>query len=192
MARDLLDLGSWCILRMSSADTLKLARSLARYGLEVWTPIEQRISRKPTKARERVEREHALMPSYVFGHVQDLPRFLRLAMNAGSDYPKFTVFRSQGGIPLIGDDELDALRAVEADRRRAFDKSKRKGMRGPIFSSGAAVRVLGGGFEGLAGVVEGQDGQFALVSFSGFHSPIKVRSILLEDQASVRVPSKAA
>lgn len=192
MARDLLDLGSWCILRMASADTLKVARSLAKFGLEVWTPIEQRIGRTPTKSRDRVEREFALMPSYVFGHVQDLPCLLRLAMEPGSDYPKFSVFRSQGGIPLIADDELEALRSEESDRRHAHERRKRKGMRGPVFASGAAVRVLGGGFEGLAGIVEDQAGQYALVSFSGFHSPIKVASVLLQDEGSEAVSAKAA
>jgi transcription antitermination factor NusG len=178
MSRDALDLGSWCILRMASGDTLKVAKSLSDAGLTVWTPVERHTSRKP-RSQARTDRTFALMPSYVFGHVRDLDELLRAALSPKRDSPAFSVFHHLGGIPLIADYELEALRGEEARLGRVFDKHQRKGQRGPTFGQGETVKITEGGFAGLSGVVQDQRGQYTLVSFDGFHGPVKVSSLLL-------------
>src|SRR5690606_2863879 len=117
MARDLLDLGSWCILRTASGDTLKLVDSLTVAGLNVWTPVERKVVRI-RRDRSRLPREVALMPSYVFGRVEHLSEMLRLSAIPTLDHPRFSVFRYREGIPLIADDQLEPLRAEEARTHR--------------------------------------------------------------------------
>jgi transcriptional antiterminator NusG len=105
------------------------------------------------------------------------------------EHPRFSVLTERGAIPLIADAELGALRAEEERLGRVFDKSKRKGQRGPVFGQGQAVKITEGGFAGLSGIVEDQQGNFTLVSFNGFHAPIKVSSLLLlsdSDMEAVR------
>lgn len=178
-----LDLGSWCILRMASADTLRVAKSLAAAGLQVWTPVERRSGRS-RHDRSRFDKETALMPSYVFGRVEHLTEMLRLAMLPQRNHPKFSVFRYQGGIPLIADEQLDALRAEEDRSLRLFERLKRRGLKGPAIASGTTVKMTEGAFAGLSGVVEDQQGQYTLVSIDGFHKPIKVASVLLLEESA--------
>lgn len=179
--RDTLDLGTWCILRMGSAATLPVHDALKARGFNVWTPVERTIRRTPI-SRTRFEKEHALMPSYVFAHVQHIEQLARLAMVPGPDHPRFTMFKHQGGFPLIADCELDALRQFERDRHAVFEKHRRRGLRGPVFQRDQRVKVPEGGFAGLTGVVQDQQGQYTLVSFAEFHKPIKIASILLEEE----------
>jgi hypothetical protein len=179
---DTLDLGSWCILRMASADTLKVARALDAAGLSVWTPTERKFGRKP-RTRARYEREAAIMPTYAFGHVRCLGSLLRLTALPTSDYPKFQVFRFNGGIPLVSDEALEPLRQLEQHNASLFARWVRKGMKAPTFAPGSQVRMTEGAFGGLSGIVEGAQGQYTLVSIPGFHKPIKVASILLDRDA---------
>jgi transcription antitermination factor NusG len=180
MTRNTLDLGSWCILRMASGDTLKLAKSLTDAGLSVWTPVERKVARSRLD-RSRIHREAALMPSYVFGRVEHIDELLRLAHTQRRDHPKFSVFRYQGGIPLIADDQLGALRTEEDRAARVFDRWKRRGMKGPTLAPGTEIKMPGGPFEGICGIVEGTEGQYTLVDITVFGRPsqIKVASILL-------------
>lgn len=169
---------------------MRVAKSLKHAGLEVWTPIEKRVGRKGA-SRARTEKESALMPSYAFGRVEHVAELLRLAM--GREHPKFRVHHERGGIPLIADSELDALRSEESRITRLFDKWKRRGMRGPVLSAGTEINMPDGPFAGLSGIVEGASGEFTLVSFEGFHRPIKVASLLLlENMAQDGLPNEAA
>lgn len=178
MARDELDLGSWAILRMGSADTLRVVKALSDSGFNVWTPIESKASRMP-RTRARYEKDVPIMPSYAFAHVDGLDALLRLAMIPRRDIPRFTVFHHQGGIPLIADWSLSPLREEEDRKARIFEKAKRKGIRAPVFAKGYEVTISEGSFAGLSGVVEDSRGQFTLVSFEGYHTPIQIASILL-------------
>jgi hypothetical protein len=180
MTRDVLDLGSWCILRMASTDTLRLARSLTDAGLSVWTPVERRVARLRLD-RSRIHRETALMPSYAFGRVEHVDELLRLAMIPHREHPRFSVFRYNNGIPLIADDQLEALRGEEERTARVFDKFLRRGMKGPRLAPGSEVRLPDGPFAGITGIVEGTEGQFTLIDIIVFGRPaqIKVASILL-------------
>ena len=99
---DILDLGSWCILRMSSADTLKVAAMLSASGFDVWTPTEWKIGRMP-RTRARFDKAMAIMPSYCFARVEHLDELLRIAMLPGRQGPRFTVFHYRGGVPVVAD-----------------------------------------------------------------------------------------
>lgn len=189
MGRAELDLGSWCILRMASADTLRVFKSLSDAGLGVWTPIERKIGRMP-RTRTQFDKEAPLMPSYVFGRVEHISELLRLAMIPNRQHPRFSVFRYRDGIPLIADDELECLREAEGHKRRVFEKWRRRGTKGPKLNPGDVVRMTEGAFAGLSGIVEDTQGQFTLVSIDGFHKPIKVASLLLA--GSVAQETKAA
>lgn len=178
--KGVLNLGSWCILRMNSGDTLRLVRSLTNAGLTVWTPVERKVFRM-RRDRSRIYKEAALMPSYVFGRVEHLTELLRLAMMPGGEHPRFSVYHHQGGVPLIADDQLDALRAEEDRMSRVFAKWQRRGKKGVPLAPGTEVRLTDGPFAGFPGVVEDAQGQYTMVSFMIFGKPvsIKVASILL-------------
>jgi transcription antitermination factor NusG len=175
-----LDLGSWCILRMSSGDTLRLVKSLKPVGIGAWAPIEKRVAKMP-RTGAAYDKETALLPSYVFAPVEHLDELLRLEHCHRRAHPRFTVFRHRGGVPLIADDQLDALRSEEARKARVFDKWKRKGSKGPKLERGTPVKLPDGPFQGFTGIVEDTQGQFTLVAASIFGKPveIKVASCLL-------------
>lgn len=175
---DTLDLGQWCILRMASCDTLAVANSLRAAGFEVWTPVERKIARRP-KTRAQYETTTALLPSYVFAAVDRIEDLARIALTPNRDHPRFSMFKHQGGFPLVADIELEALRYTEDKRRTIFERLRDKGKRGPIFTKGARVKTDKAGFAGLSGIVEDQRGQFTMVSYASFHKPIKIASILL-------------
>lgn len=180
MTRDVLDLGSWCILRMSSADTLRLLKSLRGAGIEAWAPIEKRAATMP-RTGAPFDKERAMMPTYVFAPVEHVDELLRLEHAQRRAHPKFTVFRHRGGIPLIADDQLDALRDEEARKGRVFEKWKRKGMKPPKLIKGTEVRLPDGPFAGYTGIVERTQGQFTIVGATilGKAVEIQVASLLL-------------
>ena len=177
-----LDLGSWFILRMASADTLRMFDVLRRRGFNVWTPVERKVVRRP-RTKAKADMRFALMPSYVFAGVEHLTELAALASVPPGDNPRFTIFRHFGTIPLVGDGELGALRSEEARTERVFEKHKRMGIKGPIFHKGAEFTMGEGSFAGLTGMVDGGDGQFTLVSFEGFPVKIKIASCILEKDA---------
>jgi transcription antitermination factor NusG len=181
MTRNTLDLGSWIILRMSSGDTLKVAASLTAAGLEVWTPIERSIGRMGV-SRTRIRKEAAMMPSYAFGRVEHIDELLRLAMTPRREHPRFTVFHHKGGVPLIADDQLDAIRGEEVRSHRLFERFRRRGKKGPKLEPGSEVKLPDGPFAGFTGIVEDQQGQFTAVGLTIFGKPvtIKVASLLLD------------
>jgi transcription antitermination factor NusG len=189
-----LDLGSWCILRTSSADTLRLLKSLTQAGLGAWTPIEKRFGKMP-RTKASFDKEAALLPTYVFGRVEHVDELLRLAMIPHRQHPKFWVFQQQGGIPLIADDQLNALRQEEDRKVRVFERFKRRGRKGAPLPRGTEVKLSEGPMAGFPGVVEDQQGQFTNVSFEIFGKPvsIKVASLLLaENMAQDELPQTRA
>jgi transcription antitermination factor NusG len=180
---DMLDLGGWFILRTANVDTMKTFSALQREGFDVWTPIERKVKRS-ARTRAPYDSTAALMPSYLFARVEHLDDILKLSRRTNRGIPKFTVFHHGQGIPLVSDSALDALRMEEDRLGRIFDKAKLAGMKRPQFGKGKAVRTGEGPFMGMSGIVEGQQGQFTLVSFAGFHDPIKISSILLVEEVS--------
>lgn len=180
--REELDLGSWCILRMASADTLSVMDALALKGFEVWTPVDRRIGRMP-RTRKEYDKRFALMPSYVFAHVSGMDELLRLAMLPSKDVPRFSMFRHQGGFPLIAEADLSELRSEEKRRLGIFERWRISRMKAPIFSPGTEVLMAEGGFAGLLGKVVGSQGRYTLVDIPGFDQPLKISSLLLSEQS---------
>lgn len=183
MPRNVLDLGSWIILRMASGDTLRVARSLSAAGLTVWTPVERKKQRMKLD-RSRIVKETALMPSYVFGRAEHLTELVRLEVLPTGDHPRFSVFRYLGGVPLIADEQLAPVREAENESTAAYRQWLRRGKKAPVLEAGTEVRATEGGFAGMGGVVEGQRGQYTLVTLDLqggiFQAPLKVASILLD------------
>lgn len=177
-----LDLGSWFILRMASNDTLSVAKGLSKAGFDVWTPIERKKGKMP-RTRTAYDKEFALMPSYVFVNIHHLAEIQHMALLPPRNMPRFVLFQHNGGVPLIADNQLDALRSEEGRLQGIYERQCRKGKKGPKFDPRTLVRVAeGDAFAGMEGVVEDQQGQFTLVNFAGFHSPIKIASVLLEQE----------
>lgn len=178
MANDILDLGSWFILRCASADTAKVLDQLDKRGFTVWSPVTRKQG-KPTKDGH-AEKIFPLLMSYIFASIHDLPDIERLAVIPTSDLPRFTLFRtSDGRLPLIDAKQLEALRYHEEKTQRQYDEALRKGQPLPKFEAGHTFALRGGGFEGMEATVIEQQGQYTLVEISGFPQPIKVASLLL-------------
>ena len=162
----------YCILRTGGSKTLTLADSLKEAGLDAWTPVEHRTRRKP-RSKEITEIVICVMPTYVFASAEDLSDLILLSKALISPHPDFSVFRANGAIPIISETELAPIRAVEA---RTAPKEA-----WPSFTHGEKVRLSQAGFEGLGGeIVTNSKGQFVLVAFPGFSTPIKVSALLLE------------
>jgi transcription antitermination factor NusG len=189
-----LDLGSWCILRTGSADTLRALKSLSEAGVTVWTPTEKRFGKMP-RTQAPFDKTTALMPSYLFARAEHVTELLRLAMAPGGEHPRFSVFRYGEGIPLIADAELNPLREEEDRKGRVFDRWRRRGRKGPKLQPGTHVRMPEGPFAGIGGIVQDVQGQFTLVNIDVFgkqHS-LKVASLLLAGNvAEDAVPSRFA
>jgi transcription antitermination factor NusG len=185
MTRGTLDLGSKLILRMASADTLRLARSLNAVGIEAWAPIEKRGAKMP-RTGAPFDKEIAMMPTYVFAPVEHVDELLRLAHEQHRAHPRFTVFRHRGGIPLIADDQLDALRSEETRKGRVFEKWRRKGSKPPKIARGTEVRLPDGPFAGYSGIVERTQGQFTIVGATilGKVIELQVASLLLAENVA--------
>lgn len=181
---DILDLGSWCILRCANADTLPVFESLKRAGIEAYAPIDKRTGRKP-RTKAQYVKSVALMPSYVFAHVRHLNDLARLATLPTSPHPRFSIFKQQGGFGLVADDELAALRAEEGRKLGVFERLSRRGRKGPRLAVGSEVRLPDGPFAGFSGIVGEVQGQFTLVDTTIFGKPItiKIASFLLHPSA---------
>ena len=180
---DILDLGSWCILRMTATETLPVFESLKRAGFEVWTPIEEKVRRFP-RSKARHEKKFAMMPTYVFARAEHVTALAELAMTPTKKHPDFRMFRYMGGLPLISDDELDSLRSVEAHTARIAERARQKGKKAPQIATGTLIQLEDGGFAGMSGTVVGSEGRFALVDFDNFPQPVKISSLLLFESMS--------
>lgn len=157
-------MSDWCILRCSSAHTMRLAHSLTDAGISAWSPVEVKSKRVP---RANIKRQVVipLMPSYVFADARKLFDLIELAEAEHKAQPDFRLFRSAERIPLIADCNLDALRLTE--KKRTVEARK-------AFTKGETVKLTDGGFTGLTGTVESAQGQFVMVAIPGFNYQLKV------------------
>jgi hypothetical protein len=164
---------SWLILRTAGSKTLKLAETLRADGYEAWSPVETRSIRIP-RANVRRKVTLPIMPSYVFArdyHLIDLLELSALAVRPNG-VPSFSVLHIHNKIPLIADEHLDELRAIQAKRTPRKIASE-------ALPKGARVGVEGGSFSGMRGVVERSDTVHTLVSFGGNYS-VKISTGLFE------------
>lgn len=156
--------GRWIILRTAGPRTLPLARSLQSAGMDVWTPcawVKRRLPRK----RTYVEREAAILPTFVFVRPAHLPELLAALSAHRNPHPAFSLFRHGGAFPIVGDGEMASLHAEEERLAAAYrrDRDRKK----PLPDVGARVRVPITAFSGMTGVVEGVRGRNAVVNFGG-------------------------
>jgi hypothetical protein len=180
----------WCVLRTKARHTLRLAQSLGEDGFEVWTPVETRTVRIP---RVNVRRDVRLpiMPSYVFARARHLIDLIMLAgmpvkprRGAGLRKPAhedFRVMRCPTGIPAVSDEDLRELRKIEAKRTPIQKAAK-------VIPSGSPVRVEGGSFGGMSGVVERGDRTHTLVCFNDRYLVKIPTCILTENMAGAGEP----
>jgi transcription antitermination factor NusG len=172
----------WCILRSRGRFTLRLEESLNEDGFEAWTPKEVRKIRIPrTNVRRTVVLP--LMPSYVFARANHLVDLLLMAemsvkprrARGQPAHVDFSVMHFHDSIPLIGDRQLQALRHLEA-KRTPRAKAQR------TFADGVevVVKIEGGSFAGMKGVVRKSDTSTSLVCFSERMS-VKIPTYLLSE-----------
>lgn len=110
----------WIILRCSGPRTLKLAASLNEGGVEAWTPAQTVVGRKG-KARDRVEQQVTILPTFVFARASRLEHLFRARLLPVCPYPSFSIFRHDGRVPVLSDHDIAALHAneeAEAERWR--------------------------------------------------------------------------
>lgn len=176
---DVLDLGSWCILRTASSDTLSTCDALVAMGFLAWTPRERRIGKLPRTQKTHIKK-FPMMPTYVFAPAVRMDELLALSVVPATNCPPFTIFKYDGGFPLIADGELDALRAEEERRNEIFERQRDKGRKPPVFKSGLEVILSKAGFKGLRGKVVESEGSFTIIDIPGFVHPIKIASLQLE------------
>lgn len=162
----------WLILRTSTRRTIELATSLAEAGIAAWTPVE--ITKKRRRgARVALEHEAPMLATFVFAAAAYLPDLLRILRLPSSRHPGFSIFRHDGGIPLIANREVESLRLAEQKVALRARKAERR-----VVPAGHEVKLSEGGFAGMLGVVEGGDGRFATVNFGGGFR-VKIATFLL-------------
>lgn len=183
-------MNDWCILRTSGRNTMTLAASLAEDGYEVWTPIETRTIRIP-RANVRREVRLPIMPSYVFAKAHQLVDLLELAAmpvkprrgarRMQPAHVRFSVLHVFDRIPLVADQHFTELRRIEA-KRTPLKKAEK------AFPMGAKVKVDGGSFGGLRGVVERSDRTHTVVCFNDRYVIKIPTSLLNADDIKTQCP----
>lgn len=171
----------WCILRTSGRTTLRLADTLAEDGFEVWTPAERKTVRIP---RANIRRPVILpiMPSYVFARAVHLVDLLQMATQsfkprraAGKpSHVDFSVMHYHDTIPLIADAQLERLRRLEM-QLAVKSKSAHRLPDGVDVT----VKIEGGSFAGMKGVVRKSTEGYTLVCFSD-RLEVKLPTLLLQ------------
>jgi transcription antitermination factor NusG len=180
-------MADWCILRTSGRYTLRLAQSLGEDGFEVWTPTEARKIRIP-RMNLRRDVTLPLMPSYVFARARHLVDLIQMASmpfkprraQGRPSHADFSVMHFHDTIPLIRDGHLQSLRQLEAKRtpRKRAAQTFPQGME-------VRVKVEGGSFAGMKGVVQRSDHGHSLV-FIDKRLTVKIpTSLLLENNIQV-------
>lgn len=168
----------WVILRTSSRNTMRLVSDLLRDGFEIWTPQRTFCKRAPRNLG--VYQVNApMLPSFAFAKASHVHSLMALSNDLVKPCPDFSVFHYMNEIPLIGDHELESLRMLEErERRRAETDQLASRKRQVIFRPGEKIRIEFGAFAGMSGVIEKDDGRFALVSFDGL-KPVKFSTFIL-------------
>ena len=169
---------SWCILQMAGPRTLTVVAQLQAEGLDVWTPIGKRRRHKP-RSTKYTDVEYALLPTFAFGAVEDLPRLLALSHEPGSGFPPFRVFQRGDAIPTAPDAALAPLRRYEAELRSQWEgfieaqardaKRKRKKNIARAYVLGQRVHIEREAFAGLTGkITEIRNNGDLVLEFAGF------------------------
>lgn len=187
------DEGSWCILRTSGRQTLRLTQTLAEDGFNVWTPSEIVTIRSPRRNARRTA-TLPVMPGYVFARAEQalellhLSRSLKEGRGAGPGRPNhhpFSVWVSNNRAWSVSSADMQALRDYEtAAHRRAAEQARRalaKQKAAPL-PVGVSVKVKEGShgaFEGMVGRVTRSDSGNTKIVFTGWKRNVTIRTSLL-------------
>jgi transcription antitermination factor NusG len=159
---------AWCILRCSDQATMPLVKSLARAGIDLWTPVE-RVTKRVPRANIKRSVEQPLLPSYIFAAASHLPELFGIINAPKREHRDFRLFKHNGAIPLVADETLSPLRLLERKSKAETAQLKR----------GDAVRLTDGGFAGMSGEIEATGPKFAMVRLNGFPQPLRIANYYL-------------
>lgn len=176
---------AWCILRTAPSRTVPLVAVLSKAGFTAWTP-QQMAERRVSRVGAMKKISLPLTPSIAFADYDRLPELVALSRAptpacrvwdedarawTTKRVPPFSVFRYLDAYPRVADRDLDALRIAE---QRVRPKGKAR-----TFVAGETVKLIGGGFEGLVGTVQGTRGQYTLVTFGDWNIPVQIAAVNL-------------
>jgi hypothetical protein len=173
----------WCILKVASARTLKLAETLRAAGIDAWSP-QRTIKRDAPGNRRRValkqpkvmiEIDLPIIPGFVFARADRLDDIIRAGALPYGPHPAFSLLQVGDRVPLVGEKQIAGLRAAEAEagaaiagerdaerwqqerRARAVrlgtERARRKALRQEIRALSAGEQVTVDDMPALAGVV---------------------------------------
>jgi hypothetical protein len=190
----------WFILRCANKATLALASSLSEDGFESYAPTET-IRIIIPKMNVRRFGKKALLPGFVFvrkPHLVDLLELERMPVKPrrGADrmmpaHRGFRVIRSQSGVSLAPDAQLNALREIESMSARKVPKPKAT----PLPSGARAKVGQGSPYTGMHGTVRRSNGNVTIVCFGGWMERVEIETSLLsldEAYSSEAADRKAA
>lgn len=173
----------WIILTCAGRSTLRLAKTLAEDGFDVWAPA---VTHRVTVPRMNVKRDvtTALLPGFVFadhGHLLELLEIEHLPVNprrgiglAEPAHADFSLFRIGERIPTIADASLDPLRRIERRRQRPSKA-------GRSFKPGQGVKATSGIYTGMVGTVRRSNNRVTIVCFGGLFGKVEIETSILAD-----------
>lgn len=153
-------MGSWCILRTSARHTVRLAETIAKEGVEAWTPTVVSRPNLP-KRRARVTLREPILPRFVFASADSLPQLLALSH---APLAGFTILRHGERIAIVAEASLGPLRKHEDALERARLLSLRKAEKRDPLPIGAEVLVPGDAWRGLKGTVVRSDSNKTVIA----------------------------
>lgn len=173
----------WCILRVASARTLKLAETLRAVGIDAWSP-RRTIKRDAPGKRRRIalkqpklmlEIDLPIIPGFVFACADRLDDIIRASATPFGPHPSFSLLQVGDRVPLVGEPQIAGLVAAEAEATAAIteerlaegreeerraratrlgtERARRKALRQEVKALSAGQQVTVDDMPALAGVV---------------------------------------
>lgn len=122
----------WCILRVASARTLKLAETLRAAGIDAWSP-RRTIKRDAPGKRRRIalkqpklmlEIDMPIIPGFVFACADRLDDIIRAGALPFGPHPSFSLLQVGDRVPLVGERQIAGLVAAEAEATAAIAEER--------------------------------------------------------------------
>ena len=165
----------WAVAWVEAGDEVKVAEAMRHAGSDVYCPVLKWMSRPPRR-RKPVERETAIMPTYIFverSSISETEENIRRRRNAGFVY--WLMFADE--LVILPDEALDGFREIVSMRAGA---QARKSTAMP-FDTGQWVRgVVDTLVSGMRGRIELALPGYATVVGGSFENPMTVPVELLE------------
>jgi hypothetical protein len=161
----------WLILRCSSANTLRLAQSLAWASIEAWSPAVRLVERTDGN-RSRRPKRIPVLGSYVFARAAHLHELQIIRANPLSPHPGFSFMHDLSGeISTCPDRQLNPLRVAE-QKGQPIEQARQ-------WQPGDQVIYHGSGFEGLVGTITRTTKKSAWVDFGLFGKASEIPAVFL-------------